>query len=111
MPTMPPTLGSNGQSKQQRRRVFDQQRRAAKPWRKWYSTARWRRIRAKQLADNPLCKRCEARGEVAAATVCDHRERHNGDPDLFWNGPFDSLCKPCHDGEKQREENAAQITL
>lgn len=30
--------------------------------------------------------------------------RHNGDPVIFFGGPFQSLCSDCHDGEVQQEE-------
>jgi hypothetical protein len=69
-----------------------------------YKTARWRDLRAAQLAREPLCKLCLERGVVMPATVCDHVERHGGDPVRFWAGPFASLCKACHDGAKRQEE-------
>nr|WP_245581848.1 hypothetical protein [Phyllobacterium phragmitis] len=36
--------------------------------------------------------------------VCDHVTPHRGDEELFWSGPFQTLCKPCHDRDKQRME-------
>lgn len=42
---------------------------------------------------------------VTTATVCDHIDPHRGDPERFWNGPFQSLCKPHHDSDKQQAEN------
>jgi 5-methylcytosine-specific restriction protein A len=48
---------------------------------------------------------CLKRGIRAIATVCNHSERHNGDPVKFWSGPFDSMCKQCHDSDQQRIEN------
>jgi 5-methylcytosine-specific restriction protein A len=47
---------------------------------------------------------CLERGVVTPATICDHVEPHRGDVNKFWLGPFQSLCKPCHDGDKQRLE-------
>jgi 5-methylcytosine-specific restriction protein A len=47
---------------------------------------------------------CEQMGKVETATVVDHREPHRGDIVKFWMGPFQALCKPCHDGPKKREE-------
>jgi 5-methylcytosine-specific restriction protein A len=66
-----------------------------------YSTARWQRIRKYQLMEHPLCKYCAERGLVTPATVCDHVEPHRGDVGKFWCGPFQSLCKPCHDSAKR----------
>lgn len=71
------------------------------PWDKWYGTARWARIRRYQLLEHPLCKFCLERGIVTPATVCDHVEPHRGDVNKFWLGPFQSLCKECHDSTKR----------
>lgn len=76
----------------------------AEAYRRWYKTARWQRIRARQLNAEPLCAFCLDVGRVTAATICDHIEPHRGDPELFWRGPFQSLCKSCHDSDKQRVE-------
>ena len=67
--------------------------------------ARWREARLEFLKDNPLCVRCDAAGRVQPATVVDHRVPHRGDRKLFWDrGNWQSLCAPCHNGWKQREE-------
>ena len=102
MPSMPPTLG--GRPRFERRRETDAARREAKPWRRWYSTARWKRRRIEQLRRQPLCAMHLANGEVVEATVADHVEPHRGDEVLFWSGELQILCKPCHDSAKQREE-------
>jgi 5-methylcytosine-specific restriction protein A len=47
---------------------------------------------------------CTSQGRATPATVCDHVARHNGDPVIFWHGPFQSLCATHHDVTKQREE-------
>lgn len=67
----------------------------------WYSTARWKARRSYQLAAQPLCAMCLAIGRTTAATVADHIEPHKGDPDKFWHGPLQSLCKRCHDSDKK----------
>ncbi len=67
------------------------------PWAELYSTARWQRIRRHQLQEHPLCKYCAETGIVKPATICDHVEPHHGDVYKFWSGPFQSLCKRCHD--------------
>jgi hypothetical protein len=89
-------------------RDFDRRREALKPWRGWYRTADWRRIRERQLATKPLCERCERRGLVVIATVVNHVGRHGGDRAKFFGGPFESACKPCHDGEIQSEEKSGR---
>jgi 5-methylcytosine-specific restriction enzyme A len=70
-------------------------------WDKWYCTARWARIRKHQLLEHPLCKYCLERGLVAPAVICDHVEPHRGDVNRFWLGPFQSLCRGCHDSAKR----------
>jgi 5-methylcytosine-specific restriction protein A len=72
----------------------------------WYSTYRWQRLRKQQLGRHPLCAMCLPK--AVPARVCDHIEPHKGNVDKFWNGPFQSLCKPCHDGLKQRIEKGRQ---
>ena len=74
----------------------------------WYGTARWKRTRLAQLMAEPLCCMCRDEGRITAATVCDHIAPHKGDEVLFWTGPFQSLCKPCHDRHKQSEERTGK---
>lgn len=70
-----------------------------------YNTKRWRQLRARQLATEPLCRLCKQTGRVTAANIADHMQRHRGDEHAFFNGPLQSLCKACHDGAKQRQEH------
>lgn len=72
---------------------------------KWYKTYRWQKTRLAQIRAKPFCEKCLPR--VVPAKICDHVEPHKGDEQKFWNGPFQSLCKPCHDGLKQREEKGS----
>lgn len=70
---------------------------------------RWQKARQQHLQQHPLCVMCEAQGRVEAATVVDHITPHRGDERLFWDQTnWQSLCKPHHDGEKQRQEAAAR---
>lgn len=109
MPTMPPTFRAPGaRTKRDRDRDHDARRRKAKPWRRWYATAVWQRIRARQLTEEPYCERCLPRGQAVPATVVNHKVPHEGNWDLFIRGPFESLCKTCHDSEVQSEEARAR---
>ena len=81
----------------------------ARSWRKWYGTARWQRRRRALFAASPLCAYCQRLGLVVPATIADHVEPHRGDPDKFWHGRLQALCKPCHDGDKQREERGRVV--
>ncbi|AWV07218.1 HNH endonuclease signature motif containing protein [Marilutibacter maris] len=67
---------------------------------------RWQQYRLRFLAEHPLCVMCQAEGRVTAATIVDHKQPHRGDERLFWEPTnHQALCKPHHDGEKQREEH------
>ncbi|OOL15993.1 HNH endonuclease [Ochrobactrum sp. P6BS-III] len=78
---------------------------SSRPWLRLYRTARWQRLRERQLTAHPLCAYCMQQEDVTAATICDHIIAHKGDEDLFWDADnLQSLCKPCHDRIKQREE-------
>ena len=86
----------------------------AQPWRAWYKTARWQRVRAKILKrDGYLCQATGVAlvGKYPAGNspVVDHKIPHRGDEDLFWDeGNLQAVCKQWHDSEKQRQEKAAQ---
>ena len=76
------------------------------------STARgygykWQQAREGYLRLHPLCVMCDAAGRVTAATVVDHSIPHRGDMTLFWQDEhWQALCKPHHDSEAQRRDNA-----
>ncbi len=87
-------------------------RREANPWRAWYNTSRWYRLRhAVLLRDGyqcqwPGCGRIEPR---SSQLVADHKQAHRGDERLFWDERnLQTLCKPCHDGRKQRAEQGGR---
>lgn len=82
----------------------------AQQYRKLYKTSRWQKLRARQLRHYPLCSKCQARGQVTPATVADHIEPHKGNEHLFFHGPLQSLCAPCHSGAKQSEERRGYST-
>jgi 5-methylcytosine-specific restriction protein A len=89
--------------KHERDRRHDANRRQQHPWRNWYKLARWKRIAAAQLAAHPLCQRCleQKPQRITPATVCHHVDRHEGDPDKFWFGPFASVCAHHHNATEQ----------
>ena len=90
------------------RQAYEARRKAALPWRAWYHTPRWRRLRATQLRAQPTCDMCKQRGVDRPATVCNHVVRHGGDETLFWSGPFNSLCETCHNSDQQRIEDGGR---
>ena len=49
---------------------------------------------------------CQSQGKVEVASVVDHIVPHRGNYDLGWDeNNLQSLCDPCHNSHKQREEN------
>lgn len=80
----------------------------AAAYRRLYRTRRWLQERDRQLTEHPLCAMCLPR--VTAATVCDHVDpRDKDDPEAFFTGAKQSLCKTHHDSTKQREERRGHI--
>jgi 5-methylcytosine-specific restriction enzyme A len=107
MPGKPQTFRPQHQIRAaiQSRKDFDTRRRHELEYRAWYKLPIWQSSRVAQLARQPLCETCLKRGEVTAATVVHHKEAHKGDWQKFIDpANHESACKPCHDGELQREE-------
>ena len=90
------------------------QRDAEHEWRKWYKTARWRKLRLKVLDRDAWT--CQETGVLLTgkypapnSPVVDHREPHRGVEHLFWDEDnLHSVSKAYHDSEKQRQERAAR---
>lgn len=75
-----------------------------------YKTAYWQSLRRQQLLCEPLCRFCKQLGQLVRATVVDHVIAHKGDEELFSDPEnLQSLCKPCHDGHKQRQEKSGYL--
>jgi 5-methylcytosine-specific restriction protein A len=65
----------------------------------------WQRLRLQVLADEPLCRTCQAAGRVTEAREVHHARGFSGihDPlrlDRRWLVP---ICVPCHRRESQRD--------
>ena len=80
----------------------------AKAWQWLYNTSRWRKLRLLHLASEPLCRMCKQTGRLTPATVVDHIKAHKGDETLFFAGPFQSTCKPCHDRHAQSRDRTGK---
>lgn len=86
------------------------QRAEDQPWRTWYGTARWKRLRRKIWKRDGYV--CVATGVALVGNypapnspVADHIIWHKGDPDLFWDEDnLQTLSKAYHDREKQKQE-------
>jgi 5-methylcytosine-specific restriction protein A len=75
-------------------------RRARPAHDRWHGLGRWKRMARRQLQREPLCAYCLRKGLVVPATVADHIVAHRGDERSHWEGRLQSLCGPCHVGEK-----------
>lgn len=57
------------------------------------------------LRDAYTCQMCGSTWTDTSMLVADHIQPHRGNECLFWDAAnLWCLCKPCHDGAKQREE-------
>lgn len=70
----------------------------------------WQKAREAYLRKHPLCRMHAELGEVVPASLVDHVEPHRGDMVKFWDSAnWQSLCKKCHDGAKQRMEKSGVV--
>jgi 5-methylcytosine-specific restriction protein A len=70
--------------------------------RRLYHTTRWRRLRTALLQEEPLCRTCQAGGQVEPATDVDHVQPHDGDLMRFWQWDnLQPLCATCHSRKTQ----------
>lgn len=84
---------------------YDRRRAQTLDWRAWYALPIWRKvIRPRQLLAVPYCEYCYVFGRVKRATIVNHNPPHRGVWTRFIGGPFESVCKTCHDSRVQRAE-------
>lgn len=95
-------------------RAQDRARNDAAPWRAWYGTARWARLRSQVFVRDRFV--CQRTGELAIgkypadnSPVANHKVPHKGDERLFWDiDNIETVVKWFHDREIQAEEARAQ---
>jgi 5-methylcytosine-specific restriction endonuclease McrA len=106
LPSLVPALRSSLAYLPQTTSERDRYRGDLYPWRAWYKTPRWRKLRIATFErDGFTCQMCGKIEGVTSLLVADHKVRHRGDETLFWSeANLQTLCKPCHDGAKQRIE-------
>jgi 5-methylcytosine-specific restriction endonuclease McrA len=82
-------------------RAHERNRNQNEPWRKWYHTAHWRKLRGQVLARDPICKICNR----APSRIADHIRPHRGVWALFCDLlNLQGLCKICHDRKTATED-------
>ena len=104
-----PTLGYTSGDEAGRNR----QRDTTQPYRAWYKSADWQRLRWSVLVrDLFRCRRCGRTIAQKGKAVADHIKPHRGDAKLFWDADnLQCLCSGCHDSTKQREEQPRATLL
>ncbi len=104
MSRLAPRLGfAEGDAK-----AADKSRNQLSPWRTWYKSARWLKLRQViLLRDLYQCQMCGRIG--TQGMVVDHVRPHRGDEALFWaETNLQVLCSsPCHSKHKQALERAS----
>ena len=93
--------------------AFDRYRNATLPWRQWYRTNRWRKLRWSVLVEQCFtCQMCKRMILEKGKAVADHIRPHHGDARLFWDrANIQCLCSACHDSAKKIEEGRGAIKL
>lgn len=102
-----------GLDRKEAERERSRQRDQAAPWRAWYKTARWQKLRRRVFARDGY--RCQQTGALLGhkhphplSPVADHIKPHRGDPVLFWDETnIQTVSKEWHDSVKQAEERKA----
>lgn len=70
---------------------------------KFYNSRKWRNFRKQRLLEEPLCRKCEAKGLVVEAKVLDHIVRIEDGGDKLTRENTQPLCKKCHDSKSGKE--------
>lgn len=85
----------------------------SQPWKAWYKTARWRRLREQVLIRDAYT--CQRTGQVLGgkhpapdSPVVNHKRPHRGDERLFWDiDNLEVVAKSVHDSAIQAEEQSS----
>ena len=64
--------------------------------RKIYDDRRWKALRRRILAEEPLCRECNRRGTVEAAVELDHIRAIRAGGPAFDESNLQPLCRVCH---------------
>ena len=99
-------------TKRARDRRHDAKRQTEQPWRSFYFTPEWRKLRAEQLNREPWCRMHVAKGEQVQASHVDHIRAHRGSRALFFDpANLQSLCPTCHNKWKQAQERSCFLPV
>ena len=90
--------------KRQGQREYDSTR-SADPTRHFYNSRAWRRASKVHLSQEPLCRECMKKGQLAAAVMTDHIVPIKAGGDRWGRDNLQSLCRSCH-SRKSAEEGS-----
>lgn len=85
----------------------------AAPWRRWYKTVRWQRLRERiLLRDMYTCRKTGVlligKHPAPDSPVIHHDKEHRGNEALFWDEDnLIAVSKEWHDSEAQKAEQAS----
>ncbi|MBZ9985682.1 HNH endonuclease [Mesorhizobium sp. BH1-1-5] len=85
----------------------------AAPWRRWYKTVRWQRLRERiLLRDMYTCRKTGVlligKHPAPNSPVIHHDKEHRGNELLFWDEDnLMAVSKEWHDSEAQKAEQAS----
>jgi 5-methylcytosine-specific restriction endonuclease McrA len=105
--TLQPILGYISQGEQDRNRY----RYSTEPWRAWYGSQRWKRLRwAVCVRDLFTCQLCHRIAGRKGEAIADHKTPHRGNASMFWDeANLQCVCKSCHDSIKQAAERGGRV--
>ncbi|MBR4077293.1 MAG: HNH endonuclease [Oscillospiraceae bacterium] len=70
---------------------------------RFYSSDRWRKLRAAKLSRTPLCEECARQGKTTAATMVDHIQPIKQGGRALDMDNLQSLCWSCHSAKSIKE--------
>src|SRR4051812_39853278 len=102
MANRPPVHRSSDRPKAEGAALYDQARREDH---RFYSSARWLKLRRLKLQINPLCEECERVERVTPAIDVDHIKPRREYPELELElSNLQSMCRPCHSHKTRTEQ-------
>jgi len=101
-----PRIGFGGE------KAWSRDRERRQHGRRWYHSARWKKLRMDVLVrDLFTCQECGKIEVDTSQLVADHIEAHRGDERLFWNeANLRCLCASCHNSTKQKLDRRSAIS-
>lgn len=78
-------------------------------YQKVYNCRRWKELRARKFADNPICEECERKGRTTPTREIHHIIPFERDNDLGLAYDYDNLISLCIDCHKDAHEKLHMV--